>query len=54
MVVGHNLSVTFPYLMLNLGVLASQGIAYKSAVQLIRNPLGPLLAARLYPYNISI
>jgi hypothetical protein len=53
MVVSHNLSVTFPSLIPSLGVLASQGIAYRSAVQLIHNPLSPFLAARLYPYNIS-
>jgi hypothetical protein len=53
-VVSYNLSITFLYLILSLGVLASQGIAYRSTIQLIYNPLGPLLAARLCPYNISI
>ena len=36
----------------SLGVLASQGVAYKSTIQFIYNPLGPFLAARLYSYNI--
>ena len=54
MVVSYNFSVTFSYFIPSLGVLAFWGIAYKSAVQLICNPLGPPLAARLCPYNISI
>jgi hypothetical protein len=52
-VVGYDLSVTFSSLIPSLGVLASQGVIYKNAIQLIYNPLGPLLAARLCPYNIS-
>jgi hypothetical protein len=54
MVVGHDLGVTFLYLIPSLGVLASWDVAYRSAIQLIYNPLGLLLATRLYPYNISI
>jgi hypothetical protein len=54
MVVGYDLGVTFPYLVPSLGVLASWGVAYRSAVQLVYNLLGLLLATRLCPYNISI
>jgi hypothetical protein len=54
MVVSYDFNITFPYLIFSLGVLASQDIVYRNAVQLIYNPLDPLLAARLCPYNISI
>jgi uncharacterized membrane protein len=52
-VVSHDLSMTFPSLIPSLGVLASQSIAYRNIIQLIYNPLSPLLDAKLYPYNIS-
>ena len=54
LVVGHGLGVTLPYLVPKLGVWASWGSVYGSAVQLVYNPSGPFLAARLYFCDISI